>query len=105
MSSQAAAGAVVAGLTRVLPADRLVSDPDLLRSLSADQGQWAAVGRPAAAVRAHSESEVLAAVRVAADLRAPIVPRGAGTGLSGGANAVDGCIVLDVSAMREVVRV
>ncbi len=40
-----------------------------------------------------------------ADLRVPVVPRGAGTGLSGGANAVDGCLVLDLSAMNQVVEV
>ena len=37
--------------------------------------------------------------------RAPIVPRGAGTGLSGGANAVDGCIVLSLSRMRTIVEI
>jgi glycolate oxidase len=30
------------------------------------------------------------------------VARGAGTGLSGGANAVDGCLIVDVSRMRDV---
>jgi glycolate oxidase len=48
---------------------------------------------------------VLAAVRVAAELGAAVVTRGAGTGLSGGANAVDGCVVLDVSGMCQVVEV
>ena len=36
---------------------------------------------------------------------APVVPRGAGTGLSGGANAVDGCLVLDVSRMNAILDV
>jgi glycolate oxidase len=44
-------------------------------------------------------------VRVAAELGASVVPRGAGTGLSGGANAVDGCVVIDVSGMRDVVEI
>ena len=35
----------------------------------------------------------------------PIVPRGAGTGLSGGANAVDGCLVLDLSRMTAIVEI
>ena len=35
----------------------------------------------------------------------PVVPRGAGTGLSGGANAVDGCLVLDLSRMNQVVEI
>ena len=36
-------------------------------------------------------------VRTCAELGAPIVPRGAGTGLSGGANAVSDCVVLDAA--------
>jgi glycolate oxidase len=38
-------------------------------------------------------------------LRVPVVTRGAGTGLSGGANAVDGCVLLDVSRMNRVIDV
>ncbi len=36
---------------------------------------------------------------------APVVTRGAGTGLSGGANAVDGCVVLSTERMREIVEI
>jgi glycolate oxidase len=89
-------------LGRVLPPDRLVVDPDVLVGLSHDDAEWAPVGRAAVAVRARSEAEVRAAVRVAAELNVPVVPRGAGTGLSGGANAVDGCLVLDLSRMTAV---
>ena len=32
----------------------------------------------------------------------PVVPRGAGSGLSGGANAIDGCLVLSLERMRAV---
>ena len=96
---------VIAALRRELPATTVVSDTDVVRSLSADQGLWAPVGAAAAVVRARTESDVLAAVRVAAEHRAAVVARGAGTGLSGGANAVDGCVLLDVSGMRQVVDV
>jgi glycolate oxidase len=34
-----------------------------------------------------------------------VVPRGAGTGLSGGANAVDGCVILDLSRMNRIVEI
>ena len=33
------------------------------------------------------------------------MPRGAGTGLSGGANAVDGCVVLDLTRMDQVLEI
>jgi glycolate oxidase len=92
-------------LSRELPADRLVRDPAVLDALSHDEAQWAAVGNPAVAVRARTESDVQIAVRVAADLGLPVVPRGAGTGLSGGANAVDGCVILDVSRMTTILEI
>ena len=101
----ARAEALVQALSRVLPADRLVVDPDVLAGLSHDEAEWAPVGAAAAAVRARTEAEVQHAVRVCAELRVPLVPRGAGTGLSGGANAVDGALVLDLSRMAAPVEV
>ena len=92
-------------LSRELPSDRLVIDPAVLQSLSHDEAEWAAVGTPALAVRARSEADVRTVVRIAADLGAPVVPRGAGTGLSGGANAVDSCLILDLSKMDAIVDI
>ena len=56
-------------------------------------------------VRARSETEVQQVVRACAELGVPVVPRGAGTGLSGGANAVTGCVVLDLAAMDQVLEI
>lgn len=92
-------------LGRRIPADRLVVDPDAVAGLSRDQAEWAPVGRADVALRAGSEADVQHAVRVCAELGVPVVTRGAGTGLSGGANAVDGCLVLDVSAMDRILEV
>jgi glycolate oxidase len=92
-------------LGRELPADRLVVDRDVLAAIAHDQAAWAPVGRPGVAVRARTEADVRAAVRIAASLGSPVVPRGAGTGLSGGANAVDGCLILDVSRMNAVLEI
>ena len=97
--------ALLGALGREIPADRIVVDPAVIDGLSADQAQWAAVGRADVAVRARSETEVAAAVRIAAGLGVPIVTRGAGTGLSGGANAVDGCLILDLSRMNAIVEI
>jgi glycolate oxidase len=106
MTPPADAGtALVEALGRVLPADRIVLDPDVVQGLSHDEAEWAPVGRAAAVLRVRSEAEVAAVVRVCADLRVPVVARGAGTGLSGGANAVDGGIVLDLSRMRDVLEI
>src|ERR1700751_1833567 len=74
-------------LGRGLPGDRLVVDPDVLAAISHDDAEWAPAGKAVAGVRARTEAEVQHVVRACAELGAPIVPRGAGTGLSGGANA------------------
>ena len=92
-------------LSRGLPADRIIVDPDVLASLSHDDAVWAPVGSAVAAVRARSEDEVCQVVTTCAALHVPVIPRGAGTGLSGGANAVDGCIVLDLSRMQRIVEI
>jgi glycolate oxidase len=97
--------ALVEALSWGLPGDRIVVDPDVLAALSHDEAEWAPVGKAAAAVRARSEAEVQHVVRACAELGAPVVPRGAGTGLSGGANAVSGCVVLDVSPMNRVLEI
>src|SRR5579864_3970625 len=96
---------VVELLGRELPADRLVVDQQILQSISHDEAEWAAVGKPAVAVRARTESDVQSAVRIAAETNTPMVPRGAATGQSGGANAVDGCVILDVSRMTAILDI
>ena len=82
-----------------------MTDPEVLASLSHDEAEWAAVGQPALGLRARSEAEVQHAVRICADLGVPVVARGAGTGLSGGANAVDGCLLVDLSRMSRIVEI
>jgi glycolate oxidase len=98
-------GVLVEALSRGLPAERLVVDPDVLAAISHDDAEWAPAGQASVGVRARSEAEVQHVVRVCAELGVPVVPRGAGTGLSGGANAVRGCVILDVSAMNKILEI
>lgn len=97
--------ALLAELHAVLPPDRVVTDPDVVEGYRHDQAEWAPHDAPVALVRARSAAEVQAVVRACLVHGAPVVPRGAGTGLSGGANAVAGCVVLStelMTAVREV---
>ncbi|HEY5333535.1 MAG TPA: FAD-binding oxidoreductase, partial [Solirubrobacterales bacterium] len=82
----------------------IVTDVDVLESYRFDQAAAGLVeaGRPLALARPRSTAEVQALLRAAADHRVPVVPRGAGSGLSGGANAIDGCLVLSLEAMRRI---
>ncbi|WP_328451872.1 FAD-binding oxidoreductase [Amycolatopsis sp. NBC_00438] len=92
-------------LAAALPADRLVRDPDVLRSFAHDEAEWAPHGQPAVVVRPHTAEEVQTVVRQCVRHRTPLVPRGAGTGLSGGANAVDGCAVLVTDRLRAITEI
>ncbi|MFE4467787.1 FAD-binding oxidoreductase [Leifsonia sp. NPDC056824] len=93
---------VVAALSAVLPPASLLTEPAELERYRHDDAEWADSALPAAVVLAASAEEVAAAVRVAAERGVSVVPRGAGTGLSGGANAVAGCVVVSLERMTAV---
>ena len=61
--------------------------------------------RPRLVVLPASTAEVAGVVRVAQAAGVPIVPRGSGTGLSGGARPVPGAVVVSLSRMRRVLEV
>ncbi|HEY5031933.1 MAG TPA: FAD-linked oxidase C-terminal domain-containing protein [Actinomycetes bacterium] len=98
-------GTLLAELGSVLPDDAVVTDPDRLASYRHDQAIAAPAGEPAVVVFPRTTAEVSAVMAAAHARRIPVVPRGAGSGLSGGANAVDGCIVLCLERMRDIVAV
>jgi len=92
-------------LAETLPGLTVVTDPDVLRTLGHDEAEWAPAGDAVAAVRARTTDDVRRIVATCAERGIPVVTRGAGTGLSGGANAVDGCLILDLSTMDKIVEV
>ncbi|HWT07240.1 MAG TPA: FAD-binding protein, partial [Xanthomonadales bacterium] len=61
--------------------------------------------RPEIVVLPGSTDEVAACVKLAAELGMPVVPRGAGTGLSGGALPTQGCVVIGLSRMKKILEV
>ncbi|MFK0113334.1 FAD-binding oxidoreductase [Streptomyces sp. NPDC091217] len=80
------------------------TEPDVTDAYRRDQASPFLVpaGTPLAVVVPRRTQDVARIVSVAARHRVPVVPRGAGSGLSGGANAVDGGIVLDLSKLRRI---
>ncbi len=83
----------------------LALDPDVVASHARDQAPLAHAGTASALVRARSVDDVVRTLRFASERGIPVVTRGAGTGLAGGANAVDGCILLSVAGLDRIVRV
>ncbi len=96
---------LLTALRAALPPRQLLTDPDTVAPYLHDEAEWAPYGRAVAVVRPTTTAEVAAVVAACARFGAPVVPRGAGTGLSGGANAVDGCVVLSTERMREIVEI
>jgi glycolate oxidase len=100
-------GGRVAGLLAELEGvTEVMTHPEVLASYSHDETGpgMAAVGSPAALVRPRQTAEVQAAVRAASRHGVPIVPRGAGSGLRGGANAVDDCLVICTERMADLLE-
>ena len=82
--------------------DAVRTDPVSCENYRFDWSRDPTAGVPIAVVRPGNASEVQTAIRWAAEHRVPVVPRGAGSGLSGGASAVTGGIVLSLERMRSV---
>lgn len=102
MTNSGAVPEVLADLVEGLAPGVVVVDPDVLDKYRQDHVPDASAGHPLAAARPKTAEEVQTCVRWAARHRVPVVTRGAGTGLSGGARAVDGCLVLSTERMRRV---
>ncbi|RVW09484.1 FAD-binding protein [Prescottella agglutinans] len=91
-------------LADALGSSRLVTDPDVMDAYTRDEAHLATPGRPLAVLIADSAEDVVAAMKWATAHRVPVVPRGAGSGLAGGATAIDGCLVVSTAAMRTIVE-
>ncbi|MGH8824844.1 MAG: FAD-binding oxidoreductase [Jiangellaceae bacterium] len=96
---------VVAELRAGLPDSVLVDDPDRMESYRFDRALFCPAGRPAAVVLARERGHVEYTLRTASRLGVPVVPQGARSGLSGAANAIDGCIVLSLERMDRIVEI
>jgi glycolate oxidase len=94
---------VLAGLARLLPADALIHDPDETRAYECD-ALAAYRCPPLAVVLPRTTDEVAAVLRFAHARRIPVVPRGSGTSLAGGALPTADCIVLGVARMNAVLE-
>ncbi|MFH8979467.1 FAD-binding oxidoreductase [Streptomyces varsoviensis] len=98
-------GDVIKLLCDGLPAEAVLTDPDITRSYANDMASFCPAGRPAAVVLPRTVDQVRHVMRTATALRVPVVPQGARTGLSGAANAIEGCVVLSLTAMNKIIEI
>ena len=85
--------------------DLVSTDVAELDAARADKSGHVAETAPLAIVHATSIDHVQATMRLASQTRTPVVTRGAGTGLAGGANAGAGEIVLSTLGMTRIIEV
>jgi glycolate oxidase len=88
-----------------LPPEAVLTDPDITASYANDMASFCPAGSPAVVVLPRTVEQVQHVMRTATALRVPVVPQGARTGLSGAANATDGCIVLSLTRMDAILEI
>ncbi|MEU1015914.1 MULTISPECIES: FAD-linked oxidase C-terminal domain-containing protein [unclassified Streptomyces] len=96
---------LVALLQEGLPAEAVLTDPDVTSAYAHDMASFCAAGTPAVVVLPRTVEQVQHVMRTATELRVPVVPQGARTGLSGAANASEGCIVLSLVKMDRILEI
>ena len=92
-------------LAAQLPEGTVVTDPATSDSYRHDSASFCAAGTPLGVVRPTTTEQVQTVLRWASAHRVPVVPQGARTGLSGGANAVDGALLLSMVRMNRILEI
>ncbi|MFL6674873.1 MAG: FAD-linked oxidase C-terminal domain-containing protein [Massilia sp.] len=95
---------VVQALRPLLPARCLLANEEDTRPYECD-GLSAYRQLPMVVVLPETEQQVIAILAVCRELQVPIVPRGAGTGLSGGAMPIADGVVLSTAKLNKILRV
>ena len=95
---------IVAGLARLLPKDGLIAEPVRLRAYETD-GLAAYRQVPLAVVLPETTEQVAAVMRYCHQNGVRVVPRGAGTSLSGGALPMADAVVLGLMRMNRILDI
>jgi glycolate oxidase len=94
---------LIARLAQVLPKDAVIADEAELRAYECD-ALTAYRCPPMAAVLPRTTAEVAAVLRLCHQMGVPVVPRGSGTSLAGGALPTADCVILGVARMNDVLE-
>jgi glycolate oxidase len=89
-------------LARELPDGVVVTDPGIMAGYRRDRADLVTAGTPVAVLRPVRTEQVSEVMRWASKHGVTVVPRGAGTGLAGGANAIDDCVILSLDRMTQI---
>jgi glycolate oxidase len=104
VASRPVAPELIARFAGIVGARECIWRPEELRVYECD-GLASFRTRPGLVVLPGSTEEVVAVVKLAREAGLPVVPRGSGTGLSGGALPVPGCVLLGLSRMKRILEI
>jgi glycolate dehydrogenase FAD-linked subunit len=88
-----------------LPELRLLTDEVDREAYRLDETAYLTAGLPGAIALPTETAEVATLLRLASRHRVPVVPRGAGTGLSGGAAGIEGALTIGLARMDRIVEI
>src|SRR5262249_27518890 len=91
-------------LEKELGASRVVRNAENLEKYSVDESGLGPY-LPDCAVVCHEAAEVALVLKLASEHRIPVTPRGAGSGMTGGALPIRGGIVLSTEGMQKIKEV
>ncbi len=95
--------AIISALKSILPGDAVIEAYEELRAYECD-ALLAYKGTPMAVVLPRTTEQVSAIMKVATQFKVPVIPRGSGTSLAGGALPTEDSIVLGVGRMNQVLE-
>ena len=104
-ASADAGRALLAAIRAALPDLRLLTDETDREAYRNDETAYLHAGLPLAVALPEARADVSTLVRLAGDHRVPVVPRGAGSGLSGGAAGIEGGLTIALTRMNRVIEI
>jgi glycolate oxidase len=105
MQTATAIDALLDDARHELPDLRLLTDVADRETYRLDETAYLEAGLPGAVALPASTDEVATLMRLATRHRVPVVPRGAGTGLSGGAAGIEGALTIAVTRMNRILEI
>jgi glycolate oxidase len=98
--------ALIEAIRRDLPDVRLLTDELDREAYRLDETAYLTIaGLPAAVALPSTTADVAMLLKLASEHRVPVVPRGAGTGLSGGAAGIDGALTIALTRMDRIIEI
>jgi glycolate oxidase len=105
LATDATLTAFLDDLRAALPDLRLLTEVSDRESYRHDETAYLDAGLPGAVAFPVDTAEVSTILRLASQHRVAVVPRGAGTGLSGGAAGIDGAVTIVLTRMNRIIEI